>query len=140
MKDTELRQERDRSVYETYLRGLRTQTFTTVREAADWVRSQPAPQYFISGRMAAYYISKLQQGKDLGKVHPNTRQKVLDLYANYLRYREEHPDCRRGRQYICELLVEEEAPCYYINYEYTCMIINRMRAQHQKQLQKRYRR
>lgn len=137
VKDTELREARDRAVYEKYCEGLETHTFDSARSAADWVRSQPAPRFFISAHALSIYIGQIEAGQDLSRLHPSTREKVFELYARYLEYRKCHPDEKLSRESISNILVEEPAPEFYICAEYIQLIIRRESARKIEELKRR---
>ena len=62
MKDTELRQERDRDLYRTYVRGLREKNFSSLQEAAEWAISQPAERFYVSSKVLVNYIASRRAG------------------------------------------------------------------------------
>lgn len=137
MRDTELRQERDRSVYETYLRGLREQHFTNMHEVADWVRSQPAPKFYLSSKSLVNYLGAIKAGKKL-RLHQSTKDKVDHLKKMYDEFLSNNPGCRLSRERICEILVDEPAPRYYLGHNYTLMILQKERAKALEEIRRRY--
>lgn len=137
MKDTELRQERDRSVYETYLRGLREQNFASMHEVADWVRSQPAPKFFLSPKSLVNYLGAIKNGKEL-RLHQSTRDKVDKLKEMYDAFLADNPGCKLSRERICEILVDEPAPRYYLGHNYTLMILQKERIRALEEMRRRY--
>lgn len=128
MKDTELKRERDLQFYRTYLRGLREEHFETMHEAVDWCRFQPAPKFYLSSKSLVNYIAMLQCGIQLNSLHQSTRQKVKHLFRRYLEYRAEHPECKDySRERICEIIVDEPAPQFYIGHEMGLKILQEQR-------------
>lgn len=111
-RDVELRRERDADLYNTYLRGLRTQSFSNIDEAFEWCRQQPARKYYISAKSLVNYLTMIFNGKSLGKLHATTREKVFALYEKYM----EHSAYSIGlpRIQICEEIVSEPAPKFYL--------------------------
>lgn len=115
MRDTGLRQEKERELFETYLRGLRECYFSSMHHAADWVRSQPASKFYISSKSLSNSIRKIRTG--VRKLSPNKSlydEKLKYLYDMYCDFREQNPDCTLSRERVCELLVECPAPHFYI--------------------------
>lgn len=94
-----------------------------MREAAEWVRDQPAPKFFMSSKSLVNYLGIIFSGRKLKGVNENTYEKVMELYFRYCVFLAEHPDCKYSRDYICELLVESPAPKYYYEWEYILLII-----------------
>lgn len=140
MKDTELRRERDAAVYATYLRGLREQHFSNMNEAAEWIRHQQAPKFYMSARSLVNYIGAISRGKCPTNLHANTQEKVDVLYAMYRQFLEENPGCKLPREQICEILVDMPAPKFYIRNEYILMILLKERNRHKELMSKRYNR
>lgn len=126
MKDTELKEARDIALYKVYKEGLVTHTFGTMHEAIDWCRLQPAPCFFLSAKRLSNYITLLQCGHNLNSLHPSTRKKVKHLYARYIEFKTKHPLGKEmSRNQICELLVEEPAPEFYIGWRHALRIIRK---------------
>lgn len=55
-----------------------------------------------------------------------SRRRAWDLYANYQRWKEANPDSTLSRERICELLVDEPAPEFYMQSETARKIIQKM--------------
>lgn len=115
MRDTEIKQLRDQDLYETYKRVLREGQFSSMREAADYARLQPASQFYISAREAASHIGKILSCKSLIDLNLQSRRKVWQLYEMYEQYLREHPDNTLSRERILELLVACPAPEFYLS-------------------------
>ena len=138
MKDTDLRQERDRELYSLYLRGLREQHFNNMHEAADWVRSQPASKFYISSKALVNYIGAKMRGSVPPKMFSENRKKVRLLYQMYLDFMEKNPDCNLSRERICEALVDEPAPMFFICHDSCLKVLLRERNRHRDGLAKKY--
>ena len=134
MRDNELTKERDRELYLIYLRGLREQNFRDMHEAADWVRSQPASKFYISSKALVNYICAIRNGNIPPRMHLWNERKVKMLYRMYGEYMEKNPDCRLPREQVCEILVEEPAPIFFIGHESCINAIRRERHRHLKEL------
>lgn len=134
MKDTELKRQRDEALYRVYKQGLRTQHFMSMHEAADWCRMQPAPKYYLSSKNLVNYIKMLQCGYQLNSLHASTRRKVKHLFRMYIEYRKTHPEsATMSKDSICEILVDEPAPEFYIGHDLAILILQRMRREWRKQ-------
>lgn len=138
MKDTELRQEKDRELYSTYIRGLREQRFINMHDAADWVRSQPASKFYISSKALVNYIGAINHGS----MPPNMRRwndkKMKILYQMYLEFMAKNPNCKMSRERICEILVDEPAPMFFIGCESCVKAIHRERSRHKREMISKY--
>lgn len=129
-KDTEMRQERDHELYLTYLRGLREQHFDYTYEAADWARNQPAPRFYVSSKALVNYIGAIAHGSQLPTMFSQNRKKMKLLYEMYLEFQALNPGNKLSRERICEMLVDEPAPMFYIGHESAMKIILRERQRH----------
>ena len=138
MKDTELRQEKDRELYSLYLKGLREQHFNNMHEAAEWVRSQPASKFYISSKALVNYRGAMQHGSIPPKMFSCNRKKIKILYNRYLEYMENNPGCKLSRERICEILVDEPAPMFFICHDSCMKAILRERRKHMNALIDRY--
>ena len=127
MKDTELKRMRDRALYETYLRGLEDGAFTSLGEAIDYVLAQKAPQYFIEAKQVSCYFGMIESYVSLIALNSASRRRVWKLYDEYLKWRAANPDSTLTRERVCELLVEEPAPEFYLGPTSVRHIIQRMR-------------
>lgn len=114
MKDTELRQERDRELFSLYNKGLREEHFSNMKEAADWVRNQPAPKFYISSKALVNYIGAMIRGSTPPKMFAQNRKKMKILYGMYMEFIAENPNTNLSRDRICEILVEQPAPMFFI--------------------------
>lgn len=114
MKDTELKKQRDRDLYAAYVEGLRTRTFSSLGEAAEYARKQKAPQYYISARAASLLIGKIQGNISLIDVHENSRRRIWDLYEKFQEHCKNNPDSKESREIIFERLVETPAPEFFL--------------------------
>lgn len=138
MKDTELRQEKDRELYKIYLRGLREQNFSNMHEAVDWVRSQPASKFYISPKALVNYIGAIRNGSVPPKMFYWKSQKMHILYQMYLEFMENNPACRLSRERICELLVDEPAPMFFICHDSCMKAIQRERNRRKREIARRH--
>ena len=133
MKDTELKQIRDRDLYDVFIKGLEEGRFESMRDAADFVRKQPAKQYYISSREASLHIGRIESRVSLIGLNPLSRRKIWQLYDNYIEYLQQHPDTELSRERILELLVEEPAPEFYLGAEMTRKILQQQRSKRRKE-------
>lgn len=126
MKNTDLKQMRDQALYESYIRCLQSETLNTLSEVADFASRQPAPQYFIDSRTISLIIGMIDSRISLINLNQCSRRKAWQLYDNYLKWKSENPDSDLSRERICEILVEEPAPEFYIKKETARKIIQRI--------------
>lgn len=119
MKDTELKAIRDRALYQVYLQGLEEGRFNSMREAGEYVRLQPAPQFFISAREASLNIGKILSGISLMNMNSDQRRKIWTLFDMYTEWLEANSASKLSRERIMEILVEEPAPEFFMSMEQT---------------------
>lgn len=125
IKDSELKRLRDKALYNVYVKGLQCGEFESMREAAKWVRKQPAPQYFISSREASLLIGKILNGHSLIGLNSLSRKRIWRIYDMYMEYSAAHPNTNRTRERILEDLVEQAAPEFYLSAEMSRKILQK---------------
>ena len=129
-RDNSLREQRDRELYETYVKGLRTITFENTEQAIEWARNQSAPRFFISPKALVNYIGAIRKGTTPSNMYSWNKKKIEVLYQMYLDYMRDNPDCTLSTELICEELVEQPAPCFFIGKECALKSIRRERFKH----------
>lgn len=134
MKDTELRQERDRDLYRTYVRGLREKDFSSLQEAAEWAISQPAERFYVSSKVLVNYIASRRAGASEDGMHKANRDRMRELYDRFIAFCTANPSCQLPRERICEALVDEPAPRFYIDLQMAMKVIQRERLRHRQEL------
>ncbi|MCQ2219794.1 MAG: hypothetical protein MJZ12_00290 [Prevotella sp.] len=137
MQNSEFKKERDREVYATYLRGLREQCFEDLTQAAAWVQAQPASKFYISSKALVNYIFAIEKGSVPPKMYYLNELKVKVLYVRYMEYNLNHPNHGLSKEKICEMLVDEPAPQFYIDQDYIRRIIQRERIKRREELARR---
>lgn len=123
MNDISLKQKRDAAVYATYKRGLEAGLFNSVRDAAEWVRKQPAPEFYVSAKKASLRIGYIISKTSLMHLNSSVRRMTWELYRRYKDYLHEHPGCPLSREAVLETLVSEPAPEFYLTAEMVRKII-----------------
>ena len=114
MKDTELKREKARALYAAYRKGLSEGRFTSMRDAGEYLRLQPAPRFYIDSRQASIYVGWILNNTSLINLNSSQRRMIHRLYKDYKKYLSEHPDTPLSRERIMEELVEQPAPEYYM--------------------------
>ncbi len=138
MKDTELKRTRDRDFYRTYVDCLQTCRFKNRYEAVDHVRKHSSPCFYISPKVLSNYIGIILRGDILPQLNSSGKRRLKELYKRYRDYITMHPNTNLSRERICEILVEEKAPEFYIGRSLAFQILSRERKKAIKELQNRY--
>lgn len=105
------------------MNAIRERTFRNLQEAADWVRFQPAPKFYISSKSLVNYIGAIANGAHLPNMYSQNRKKVRALYTMYNEFilRDEAKGLSRAR--ICEILVDSPAPQFFIGHDSAVKVI-----------------
>ena len=125
MKDTELKRARDRALYDAYKSALKEREFRNQDEAIAYVCQHASPRFWISPENLAAEISRILQGRPTVARGPHSRRRIAVLYERYQARRMGCPAMPRIA--ICEILVEEQAPEFYISRDFARQVINRHR-------------
>ena len=123
MRDTMLRQQRDYALFCSYQEALKERSFSTQKEAIDYVLASPAPQWFVSREFCAAVISSRLRGRDHYKMSRTKRRKFDALYSLYLEMRDDPEYRHLCHQDLCEMLVSTQAPRWFLSYETASKII-----------------
>lgn len=123
MKNTGLREQRDYALFNAYKNALETKVFRGQKEAAEWTRKHGAPKFFVSPAVCAIFMSRIQKGMPLDGINRLARKKFKELYRRFRRIADECPDM--SILSICERIVDEPAPEFYISNDLCRRIINR---------------
>jgi hypothetical protein len=138
MRDISLRQQRDLELFKCYRKALEEHTFELQREAVDYVRTHPAPHWFVSREFCAAVISSRLRGKDHYKMGKQKRRKFDALFELYQQKRKEHPFSEMKHMEVCEAIVAMPAPEWYLEREMAYLIIKEQIKQWNQRKTKRY--
>ena len=133
-KDTDLREQRDRAIFDAYNKALVERGFESQAEAVEYVRTHSAPRFFISAEFCAIVISRLAAGKHPGVSGYQRIRKFRELYRRYLIETDDPKNANASLREICGRIVDQEAPEFYLNFRATSEIINRQREARQERL------
>lgn len=126
MKDTELKEARDRDLFVCYQNALRNNDFQNQWEAIEYVRKCPAPRFYISSKACSLLLGKLFAGERLERMHPLAYRRIKHLEKMYKNYIAGEAGMRGlSRERVCEILVDMPAPEFYVSNIYANRIINR---------------
>lgn len=124
MRDTMLRQQRDIALFQAYQQALKDNTFDNQRDAVNYVRTHPAPNWFVSSEFCAAVLSSLLRGKDHYKMGKEKKRKFAALLALYNEKKQEFPYCGMNHLTLCREIIMMQAPEWYLGYEMAAKIIN----------------
>lgn len=124
MRDTKLRQLRDRELFLAYQNALKEHDFVDQRQAVDYVRKHEAPRWFVSKEFCAAVISSWLRGKEFCKMRENKRRKFLAIYDIYLKLRKEFPYNTFNHLELCAAIIEMPAPEWFIDHQSASRIIS----------------
>lgn len=133
-----LRQQRDYALFKAYQSALETENLESQREAVDFVRTHPAPHWFVSKEFCAAVLSSKLRGKDLYKMGKQKKRKFDALMQLYLEKKKEYPYSTMCHLALCEAIVEMPAPEWFIGYEMAAKIIAEQIREQNEKLARRY--
>ena len=138
-KDTDLREQRDKAIFDAYRKALVEQGFQTQSEAVEYVRTHPAPRFFVSAKFCQIVIGRLIAGKHPGVSGKQRIRKFRELYRRYLIEKDKPENADLSVYEISWRIVDQQAPEFYLNFRAASEIINRQREKQQEFLAQRYR-
>lgn len=131
MKDTELKEARDRDLFLAYQKALRNNEFRNQWEAIEYIRTHPAPRFYISARECSLLLGKMFAGKRLDRMHPLCVKRINELARLYKEcVRGEFGEKGMSRERMCEIIVDMPAPEFYVSNRYATRIVNKEIVKH----------
>lgn len=124
MRDTELKQQMGRCLYETYKAARQERSFSSLRDAAAFVCRQGARCWFISAEEANVRIGMILQRRSLLDLGQEKRRKIWAIYERFREYMSLHPGTDEPRLYILERIVDSPAPEFFLSPERTRKILS----------------
>ena len=115
MKDTEINKRKADALYSVYKQGLEEGRFVSLSDASRKIATYPAPCFFVSARQASLLVGRIISYVSLINLNKSGRRLAWCLYYRHKQYLAENPDTKLSRERIMELIVEEEAPEFYIS-------------------------
>lgn len=138
MRDTMLRQQRDYALFCAYQDALKEKSFSTQKEAINYVLASPAPQWFVSREFCAAVISSRIRGKDHYRMSKTKRRKFDALYELYKEKRKDPAYSSCNHQDLCEIIVQTPAPEWFLNFGAAEQILLRQRRIRKEKMADRY--
>lgn len=117
MLDLELKNLRSRDLYAVYKKGLREGRFSSIRDAAEYARLQPAPRFYISAKVAREQLGKITQCVSLINITPIARERAWEIRDRYEEKARKGETAGRSQEAVLEEILESEAPQFYISAE-----------------------
>ena len=136
-KNTWLKKQRDRALFDSYRTALENRHFVSQHEAVDYIRRSPAPRFYISAQAAAVYINLMNSGKPLAGLNLSSRRRIREIYNRYRIMKASERYAGMSTFRICQIIVEEPAPEFYIGYELARKIICRETDLHNERMARR---
>ena len=133
-KDTSLREERDRALFEAYEKALETMDFSSQGEAIEYVCCHQAPRFFIDGDFCAIVIGRMLKGLPTGLKGEKRERKYQELLRLYLVEREKPGNESLSKHNLCHKIVNMPAPEFYINSRAAFEIIKQQMQRRKKYL------
>lgn len=125
---------RDEALYAAYVQVLESGDFETLNEMAEYVVTQPAPQFFISSEKMSEYIGLVEHHWSLVNFNACSRRRIWTLYSMYKDWKQAFPDSPLARESILDILVNEPAPEFYLKASAARQIIQRVRKEKQEKI------
>lgn len=138
MRDTELKQTRDRDLFLCYQRALQENNFQDQSEAIEYVRKCPAPRFYISSKSCSILLGKIFAGKRLERMHPLAYKRLRHLADMYRAYVSGDNGMKGlSRERVCEIIIDMPAPEFYVSHLYATRIITKEIRKHNQRMERR---
>lgn len=108
---------------------------SSVNESMDSVYQRiiesKAKRFWVSEEQASKVISYMLRGNKIDYMGDNKRKMFEEIYIRVMKAREEHPDVRLFS--LVEIVVGQEAPCFYMTPGSAKVIISQIKSKWYKQ-------
>ena len=79
-------------------------------------------------------LASRRAGASEDGMHKANRDRMRELYDRFIAFCTANPSCQLPRERICEALVDEPAPRFYIDLQMAMKVIQRERLRHRQEL------
>lgn len=124
LKTTQLRRQRDSDLFDAYVAALDNYGFDHQVDAIDFIRQNKAPKFYISAQFCAIVMGRMVYGRPSGIKGKYQNQKFNELFRRFKQMPKMDDESILSK---CEILVEQEAPQFYISLRSAREIIARER-------------
>lgn len=139
-KETYLREERDRALFDAYNRALATMRFSSQSKAVDYARTHGAPRFYVDAEFLRIVVGRIHRGVDMGVDGELSRRKFLDMYDLLIKERAKPENAFLSIMDLCCIVVNLPAPSFYIGYSSARHILSKQRKLKWEEVQRRARR
>ena len=136
-KTVYLREERDRAVFEAYNDAISHNDFKTQEDAFEYVRTHPAPRFFIEPEFCTTVICRMLRNEPMGIKGEHQRRKFNELFRRYKEFLAENPTY--PSIVICSIIVNEPAPEFFISTRSVRLIVSRQKEIVWQEMQRKFR-
>lgn len=126
-KATHLREERDEALYKAYNAAVSEFDFASQDDAYNWVRKHSAPRFYITPDFCAIVLGRMISGRHPEVYGTERLRKFNYLFERYKQIKSNPKTSDLTIIRICEIIVHEKAPEFYLSLSSTAKIISRQR-------------
>lgn len=108
--------------------------------AVDYARLHEAPRFYIEGEFCLMVINRMRAGKPMGVTGEARVRKFRELYSRFLAEKERLGGKNVSTLQICNIIVEQPAPEFYISNRSARAIIKEQRELQCREMLRRLRR
>ena len=139
MKDTELKAARDRDLFLSYQKALRSNDFRNQWEAIEYIRTHPAPRFYISPKSCSLLLGRIFAHLPVDRLNELSFKRIKELERLYRSFVNDLGGAMKGmsREKICEIIIDMPAPEFYLTHRYASQIIRREINRHNRKLASR---
>ena len=89
--------------------------------------NSPARRFWVSGRRAAFIVSKMMRGEQLRGMKRNKRLMYMEIYRRVLLMRDDPRYADESLLWLVSMIVEQQAPCFYLTPESAGVILSNIK-------------
>lgn len=129
-------EERDKEIMRRYAEIVRDRNCRTQKEALTYVVKSASTRFWVSPECLEKVIRYIKNGGDISNMSQTKQAMYNELYHRYIKYRKESKYAKMRLRHLCEILVEEIAPEFYLLPETAMDIFNNMKKRRRRMITK----
>lgn len=124
---------RNEDLHRAYKEVVNSGKYNNIIDCIKESLTLPASKFWISSENAARIISRMEKGDNLQNISPLRKEMFLELHKRFLEEKVRHPESKSVYK-ICEIIIEQPAPRFYIGLQRGIKIIKQERSKRWKMM------
>lgn len=124
---SEYTEQRDNDLFRAYKEVMKSSEVKSIREAVILAMNSPSVKFWVTAEQATRILSRIRKGDKLETMPKIRRSMFFELYNRYLLFENKLVPM----SHICEIIIDEEAPMFYLKLDTAIKLIKKKRVKEQ---------